>query len=52
MMHVHAILGGFNVTDNSKMKLFHRENAPEDLQAIIFLPKSRKRGNFKKIEKF
>ncbi|MDC0200153.1 shikimate kinase [Candidatus Nitrosopelagicus sp.] len=44
--------GGFNVTDNSKMKLFHREYAPENLQAIIFLPNSRKRGNLNKLKKF
>ena len=44
--------GGFNVTDNSKMELLHREIAPKDLQAIIFLPKSRKRGNLKKLKEF
>ena len=44
--------GGFNVTDNTKMKLLHREIAPKDLQAIIFLPKSRKRGNLKKLKEF
>ena len=44
--------GGFNVTDNSKMKLFHREVAPNDLDVIIFLPKSRKRGNLKKLKNF
>ena len=37
--------GGFNVTDNLRMKLIHRELGPKDLQVIIFLPKSRKRGN-------
>ena len=44
--------GGFNVTDNSKMRLLHREIAPKELQAIIFLPKSRKRGNLKKLKEF
>ncbi len=44
--------GGFNVTDNLKMKLIHRELAPKDLQTIIFLPKSRKRGNLKKLKEF
>ena len=44
--------GGFNVTDNLKMKLVHREIAPKDLQVIIFLPKSRKRGNLKKLKEF
>ena len=44
--------GGFNVTDNLKMKLIHRELAPKDLEAIIFLPKSRKRGNLKRLKEF
>ena len=44
--------GGFNVTDNLKMRLIHRELAPKDLQVIIFLPKSRKRGNLKKLKEF
>ena len=44
--------GGFNVTDNLKMKLIHRELAPKDLQIIIFLPKSRKRGNLKRLKEF
>jgi len=44
--------GGFNVTDNLRMKLIHRELGPKELQAIIFLPKSRKRGNLKKLKKF
>ena len=44
--------GGFNVADNLKMKLLHRELAPKELQAIIFLPKSRKRGNLRKLKEF
>ena len=44
--------GGFNVTNNLKMKLIHRELAPKDLQVIIFLPKSRKRGNLKRLKEF
>jgi shikimate kinase len=44
--------GGFNVTDNLKMKLVHRELGPKELQAIIFLPKSRKRGNLRKLKEF
>ena len=44
--------GGFNVTDNLNMKLLHRELAPKELQAIIFLPKSRKRGNLRKLKDF
>ena len=44
--------GGFNVTNNLKMKLLQREIAPKELQAVIFLPKSRKRGNLKKLKEF
>ena len=44
--------GGFNVTDNLKMQLIRREIAPKDLQAVIFLPKSRKRGNLMKLKEF
>ena len=44
--------GGFNVTDNLKMQLLNRELAPKELQAIVFLPKSRKRGNLKKLKNF
>ena len=44
--------GGFNVTDNLKMELIQREMAPKELQAIIFLPKSRKRGNLRKLKNF
>ena len=42
--------GGFNVTDNLKRKLILRHNAPLDLQAVIFIPSSRKRGNLKKLK--
>jgi len=34
------------------MKLLHREVGPKELQAIIFLPKSRKRGNLKRLKEF
>ena len=44
--------GGFNVTNNYKRDLIFRGNAPSDLQAIIFLPKSRKRCNVKKLKNF
>ena len=44
--------GGFNVTDNFKMNLVQRELAPEKLQAIIFLPRTRKRGNLKRLVEF
>ena len=44
--------GGFNVTNNYKRNLVLRRPAPNNLQAIIFLPKSRKRGNLKKLKNF
>ena len=44
--------GGFNVTNNYKRDLIFRGTAPNNLQAIIFLPKSRKRGNVKKLKNF
>ena len=44
--------GGFNVTDNYKRKLIFKHNAPKNLQVVIFLPKSRKRGNLKKLKVF
>jgi len=42
--------GGFVVTDNSSIKIIKSEKAPEDLSAIIFIPKSRRRGNVKKLK--
>ena len=42
--------GGFIVTDNSNIKIIKSEKAPEDLSAIIFIPKSRRRGNVKKLK--
>lgn len=42
--------GGFVVTDNSSVKIIKSEKAPEDLSAIIFIPKSRRRGNVKKLK--
>ena len=44
--------GGFNVTNNYKRDLVFRNIAPNNLQAIIFIPKSRKRGNVKKLKDF
>ena len=41
--------GGFNVTDNYKKKIIHSEKCLDDISAIIFLPKSRKRGKIKKL---
>ncbi len=42
--------GGFAVTDNSNIKIIKSEKAPEDLTAVIFIPKSRRRGNVKKLK--
>ena len=44
--------GGFNVTNNYKRNLVFRHPAPNNLQAVIFLPKSRKRGNVKNLKNF
>ena len=42
--------GGFNVTDNAKNKRVQFEKISPDLTVIIFVPKSRKRGNLKKLK--
>jgi len=42
--------GGFIVTDNTNIKIIKSEKAPEDLSAVIFIPKSRRRGNVKKLK--
>ncbi len=42
--------GGFVVTDNYKRKIIHSEKGPKNLSAVIFVPKSRKRGNVKKLK--
>ncbi len=42
--------GGFVVTDNHNLKIVKSEKAPEDLSAVIFIPRSRKRGNVKKLK--
>ncbi len=42
--------GGFVVTDNTNIKIIRAEKAPEDLSAVIFIPKFRKRGNVKKLK--
>ena len=42
--------GGFVVTDNHNLKIVKSEKAPEDLSVVIFIPKSRKRGNVKKLK--
>tara|TARA_Y100001949_G_scaffold97330_1_gene82090 strand:- start:1141 stop:1995 length:855 start_codon:yes stop_codon:yes gene_type:complete len=42
--------GGFNVTDNYKRKIIRYEKCQNDISAVIFIPKSRKRGNFRKLK--
>ena len=42
--------GGFVVTDNTNIKIIRAEPAPEDMSAVIFIPRSRKRGNVKKLK--
>lgn len=42
--------GGFVVTDNYNMKIVKSEKASEDISAVIFIPKSRKRGNVNKLK--
>lgn len=42
-------LGGFTVTNNYLRKLIRREKAPENLHAIIFLPRNTSRGDVSKL---
>jgi len=42
--------GGFNVTNNLKRKIVLQKPAPRDLEVVILVPKSRKRGNLKKLK--
>ena len=42
--------GGFAVTDNYKKKLVHSEKCLNRISAVIFIPKSRKRGNIRKLK--
>lgn len=42
--------GGFNVTDNAKRRLVMHQSAPEDMSAVIFIPRNRKRGNVKRLK--
>jgi len=42
--------GGFVVTDNYKKKLFRSEKCLNHVSAVIFIPKSRKRGNVRKLK--
>lgn len=42
--------GGFIVTDNYKRKIISSKKAPTNFKVVIFIPKSRKRGNIKKLK--
>lgn len=42
--------GNIVVTDNKSRKIIRMEKAPQDLQVVIFVPKSRKRENIKKLK--
>ena len=41
--------GGFVVTDNHKKKIVHSEKCLNRVSAVIFIPKSRKRGDVRKL---
>lgn len=41
--------GGFAVTDNYKKSLIHSQKGPKNLAAVIFVPRSRKRKNVRKL---
>ena len=42
--------GGFVVTDNYRKKMVHSEKCLNRVSAVIFIPKSRKRGNVRKLK--
>ena len=42
--------GGFAVTDNHKKKIVRSEKCLNHVSAVIFIPKSRKRGNVRKLK--
>ena len=42
--------GGINVTDNEKKRIIHSEKTPQNLVAVVFIPKNRKRGNVKNLK--
>ena len=42
--------GGFVVTDNHKKKIVHSEKCLNRVSVVIFIPKSRKRGNIRKLK--
>jgi shikimate kinase len=42
--------GGFVTTDNYKRKIMKRESTPTDINAVIFLPNNKKRGDTSKLK--
>jgi shikimate kinase len=42
--------GGFVITDNYNRKIIHSEKCLNRVSAVIFVPKSRKRGNIRKLK--
>ncbi|MCI0565215.1 MAG: shikimate kinase [Nitrososphaera sp.] len=44
-----SYFGGFTVTDNYSRRLLKREEAPANLQAIIFLPRNTPRGDVRRL---
>jgi len=42
--------GGFMITDNYKRKIIHSKKAPKNLLVVIFIPRSRRRGNIKNLK--
>ena len=42
--------GGFIITDNFKRKIIVKKKCPNNIQAVIFIPAKRKRGNVKKLK--
>ncbi len=42
--------GGFMITDNYKRKIIHSKKAPKNLLSVIFIPRSRRRGNIKNLK--
>ena len=42
--------GGFVVTDNYRKKIVHSEKCLNRVSAVIFIPKSKKRGNIRKLK--
>jgi shikimate kinase len=43
--------GGLTVTDNYSRRILHKEKAPENLSAVIFLPRNKKRGDVRKMSR-